>query len=550
VTIFTEIPRRRSALSEFTAPLSDVLGAVASETLTFSPLSSVTRQGELVKAQEGQPKGFLGIGGRYEPETPMLRPDEARQRVKDAGVELEIPEEGIRGGALDLMIGRKKEEMQRQDIIARGPGGVAAGAARIATTFGASMLDPLNIASAFIPFVGEARYARMLAAASGPLGRAGVRAGVGAVEGTLGAALVEPVIYYAATQEQADYDLSDSLQNIGYGTIFGGGLHVGVGAIGEAISRGQTWRQARPQPGEAVPQMLDALDMPAREAALRTGVAQALDGRQIDIGHLLPEDPLRDGIAPGIPQVREPSAASFTTADGSTWQVLPDGTTVRANEPAGLPVSGASAAQPVRTVYVSPEEAARLADLPPGARVIDRGDGTISISTGQAGRPRIVAVAMEPQVGSLPVHLRGGETVDGSPAYASVAVGAPRNSGEFLEVTSVKPHRGASQPRTARPSPQGLQDAAARSNAPEGLRMAAPEAVRTADQTLKAEAADETPNLGAAEAEEDAQRVAFALGVPEIVAREMAPFDELADTAAAYGRAVEAAALCQLRRGT
>jgi hypothetical protein len=292
--------------------------------------------------------------------------------------------------------------------------------------------------------------------------------------------------------------------------------------------------------------MLDALDLPAREAALRTGVAQALDGRQIDIGHLLPDPSTGSGRIEGIPQLQLRDVAKFTTADGATWQVLPDGTTVR-QEPTDLQdmvetMSSAAQPQPARTVFVTPAEAARLADLPPGARVVDRGDGTISIDTGQAGRPRTVTVATQPQVGSQPVHLRtAAETVDGSPAYASVTVGAP--------VTSVKPHRAAREPRVARPGPQSLQDASARSNGREGLRMASPEAVRIADETLKAEAGDETPNLGAAEAEGDAERVAFALGVPEIVAREMAPYDELADTAAAYGRAVEAAALCQLRRG-
>ena len=43
------------------------------------------------------------------------------------------------------------------------------------------LLDPLNIASAFVPVVGEARYANLLARAASPLGRAGVRAGVGAL---------------------------------------------------------------------------------------------------------------------------------------------------------------------------------------------------------------------------------------------------------------------------------------------------------------------------------------------------------------------------------
>ena len=49
---------------------------------------------------------------------------------------------------------------------------------------GTQVLDPVNVAMAFMPVVGEARYGRMLAAAGeSVLGRAAVRAGVGAVEG-------------------------------------------------------------------------------------------------------------------------------------------------------------------------------------------------------------------------------------------------------------------------------------------------------------------------------------------------------------------------------
>ena len=53
----------------------------------------------------------------------------------------------------------------------------------------------------------------------------------GVTEGAFGAALVEPIVYSTAQRVQADYDLRDSFMNITFGSILGGGLHVGVGKI-------------------------------------------------------------------------------------------------------------------------------------------------------------------------------------------------------------------------------------------------------------------------------------------------------------------------------
>ena len=47
----------------------------------------------------------------------------------------------------------------------------------------------------------------------------------------MGAAVVEPIVYGVAQKVQADYGLADSLLNITFGTILGGGLHVGAGKL-------------------------------------------------------------------------------------------------------------------------------------------------------------------------------------------------------------------------------------------------------------------------------------------------------------------------------
>jgi hypothetical protein len=163
----------------------------------------------------------------------------------------------------------KRAELRRQDVQARAEGGLMQGAAQLGVGFIAGALDPLNIASAFLPVVGEARMASLLAGASGAAGRAGVRAAVGAAEGALGAALVEPIVYGVAQQEQADYHAVDSLLNLAFGAGLGGGLHVVGGAVSDRLGR---WRNP-------VESRIEDAPFTAREAAFRSAVADVAEDR-------------------------------------------------------------------------------------------------------------------------------------------------------------------------------------------------------------------------------------------------------------------------------
>ena len=128
---------------------------------------------------------------------------------------------------VDIMVQEKKEERQRQSIIERGPKGFAVGAAKFATGLGVSLFDPINIAASFIPVFGQARFAGLVARQ----GFTRARLARGITEGAVGAAVVEPIVYGVAQKVQADYGLADSLLNITFGTILGGGLHVGAGKL-------------------------------------------------------------------------------------------------------------------------------------------------------------------------------------------------------------------------------------------------------------------------------------------------------------------------------
>jgi hypothetical protein len=133
------------------------------------------------------------------------------------------------------MVSKKEEERERQSIIQRGPAGswnpfsagFYVGAAKFGTGLAVSMLDPINIGASFIPVFGQARFAALAARTS--LRTARLARGV--TEGAVGAALVEPLVYSAAKRVQADYGAADSLLNIAFGSILGGGLHVGIGKL-------------------------------------------------------------------------------------------------------------------------------------------------------------------------------------------------------------------------------------------------------------------------------------------------------------------------------
>jgi hypothetical protein len=225
----------RRTLLDIPSDSGDVFGAAFDSALSTNPTNSLFRIGDLSEATNPSPVIDPAGNAVYGPEIPKMSADQARQKVEGAGLDIKIPDEGIRPGALDILIQRQREQISRQQILARSPGGSIG--TQIAAGLAASVIDPLNIATAFVPVVGEARYAQLLENAATPLARAGVRAGVGAVSGAAGAAIVEPLPLLAAAQDQTDYGISNSLLNIAFGGILGGGLHSVGGAVSDALRR-------------------------------------------------------------------------------------------------------------------------------------------------------------------------------------------------------------------------------------------------------------------------------------------------------------------------
>lgn len=244
MTLFTDgliIRKDRNILDDVVTGQFDAAEAAFDQAMFENPTSAARRIGELNEAERGtvEMQAYPAYGipeRRAEPETPLLTAEQARARIKEEGLDLTVEDSGIRAGALDILIERKREEVKRKLILDNAPASTIP--VQLLAGFGASVLDPINVASAFVPIVGEARYASMLArAGTSVAARAAVRAQVGAVEGAVGAALVEPLVLYASAQDQSDYGAVDSLLNVAFGSVMGGGLHSAGGYISD-VRRG------------------------------------------------------------------------------------------------------------------------------------------------------------------------------------------------------------------------------------------------------------------------------------------------------------------------
>jgi len=215
---------------------------------------------------------LMAIAGAAE----WVNADKARAEITGAGLDLTVPDNGISRYELDTLKYLKKREREQRQLSARNTSMLGT-VAEFTGGLAAGLTDPLNVASAFIPIVPEARYAAWVAQSSGMFGRAAVRAGAGAIEGAAGAALLEPLAYYGATGSQLDYTAADSFINVVFGGVLGSGLHV-VGGLGyDAYNAGNL--DAARSIGEALPYITqreaaaaapDSVKMEALHGAVRS----------------------------------------------------------------------------------------------------------------------------------------------------------------------------------------------------------------------------------------------------------------------------------------
>ena len=142
----------------------------------------------------------------------------------------------------------------------------------------------------------------------------------GVAEGAVGATLIEPLVYGVAQRVQADYDIYDSFLNVAFGTVIGGGLHVGAGKLRDmntarkfnARVLANRENLSKPEggdpevdlyaeyyPKEVVDKMmqLDQMDVETRNKLLAKGIGDMMLDEPLNVMDIANADPTLNGTS-------------------------------------------------------------------------------------------------------------------------------------------------------------------------------------------------------------------------------------------------------------
>ena len=253
-----ETPKEQigSALGNVKTTYFEAQGANIASSWNYNPTSSLFRLADQTEA--------------YNESNVYLNKDELNKQYADIGL---FFEEDTREGVVNYLVNRKQIEQERSSVVSRGPQNTYGTffLASLATNFA----DPINVGAAFVPIVGQTRFANMVARS----GKNVARLQRGFVEGFVGNLAVEPIVYGVARSEQSDYDQYDAFFNIAAGGILGSSLHVGFGKIGDVIAE----RTGKPN----IYQRLAAISPENQQELLRYSIGKTLRGEKVDTGDLI-----------------------------------------------------------------------------------------------------------------------------------------------------------------------------------------------------------------------------------------------------------------------
>jgi len=286
-----------SGYDQYATTLGQTLTAIKEEAWQFNPSASLSTFYELEEAEAED---------KQAQQAPISK-DELNNKYNNIGLTFEEDEYP---SVVEIMVQQKNEENRRNSIIQRGPTGIGPGIAKFATGLGVSMLDPINIGVSFIPVVGQARFASLVA----KQGFTMARLTKGAVEGAVGAALIEPIVYGVAQAVKADYDMMDSFLNLTFGTVMGGGLHVAAGKLKDfntarQFKRDVEFARARSKsPDDISAELnldkeyyptnsrimrdLEVTDPETRRALLAKSLNDLLTDKPVDVSPIVDQDPI------------------------------------------------------------------------------------------------------------------------------------------------------------------------------------------------------------------------------------------------------------------
>lgn len=263
-------------------------------------------------------------------DNPMLKPLDVETANAKYGIEgqlkFDAPIYEIR--ARDMRA-RRATQLRNQEIFQNPNVGTLGWLGGTAVSFGVGATDPLNIASAFVPFYGQARAAQILGKAymaGGRLGRTAAYAGMGAVEGFGGAALLEPLNLVLNPELGRDYTAFDSMVNLTFGGLLGAGLHAGNGYfydrhMGKLM--GQFTDSFKKGSGDLVP-LAPAPTPPPQPTALRvnslTPEAQHTT-LQTAVGQLVDEDSGPVNVVPILNKIDQATAQRVASHEAKAGDI-------------------------------------------------------------------------------------------------------------------------------------------------------------------------------------------------------------------------------------
>ena len=165
----------------------------------------------------------------------LLTMGEAKARATAEGHgDLNIPEGGMTDIGLAKMMALAEDRREGEEKLAR-----ASGLASFVGGMAGSMADPGAAILNFVPIVGEAREAQILAAASVRAGLAGrilARTAIGAIEGGVGGAMTAPLSAGVRIGLGGDYTMDDAFAEVASSAALGGAFKAGAGLVGEGAS--------------------------------------------------------------------------------------------------------------------------------------------------------------------------------------------------------------------------------------------------------------------------------------------------------------------------
>ena len=227
-------------------------------TWNYNPTYSLWRKGEEISA--------------YNQDNTLLNKDNLNKEYAHLGLNFK---EDTRKEVVDYLVKRKELEMERASTIQRGPQNIFAKGSFFLTSLATSFADPVNIAASFVPVVGQAKFAGMVAKS----GKNIARMKKGFVEGLVGNTAVEPIVYGVHKSQQSDYDQYDAFINIAAGGLIGTGFHAGFGRIGDYLAK----VQGKPN----IYQRLAAVSPEHQQALLKYSVGKVLRGERVDTGNVV-----------------------------------------------------------------------------------------------------------------------------------------------------------------------------------------------------------------------------------------------------------------------